>query len=495
MPLADRMHIALALCLIIATASFARAQAQVPTELWVNQATGDDANPGTEAAPLATIQSAVEQLAPGMTLHIQPTDRHYPGGVDIHVSGKPDAPIVIDGHGSTLTGRRALPLDVWQSQGDGVYSRELRNNAWGMERHWEGHFPLVWYGGEPAKNYTTRDELEPGGFFLYKNRKQMRTDPLHNTLFIRLPEGQTLEQAQVQSVVRRGGIHVSGDHVTVRNLACVYGGTDGFSSGKNKGVRFENVEASYFMDQGASQHGSEVVIVNSHFHNNAGAGVVDVDDGCRVRYENCLIEANPWRGGVELMNGDYEMVNCIIRGNDHKTLLVNRGANVVLRNCLLVAPSRGDHAGLRLARGCTLTIDRCTVFGFDTALSAALSPDTRLTVSRSVFMANQTNFRFVRHLDEDDPDTPMSQLVQLEGNHYEPGMFMIRQVVSRDGERQTRQEVYEPEQYADFAREVGSTTSTLGDTRTGSSDPTAWPAMYGPDGQAIGYTPIDNPPR
>ena len=54
---------------------------------------------------------------------------------------------------------------------------------------------------------------------------------------------------------------------------------------------------------------------HAHFHHNAGCGVVDVYPEVKVRYENCLIEHDTWRGGVEFHSGEFEMVNCVISAN------------------------------------------------------------------------------------------------------------------------------------------------------------------------------------
>jgi hypothetical protein len=56
--------------------------------------TGDDAKPGTEAQPLATIQAAVNKLQPGDTLLIR--GGVYQEPVTFPTSGAAEKPILID---------------------------------------------------------------------------------------------------------------------------------------------------------------------------------------------------------------------------------------------------------------------------------------------------------------------------------------------------------------------------------------------------------------
>ncbi|MEO1529429.1 MAG: right-handed parallel beta-helix repeat-containing protein [Planctomycetota bacterium] len=328
-------------------------------DIWVDQDSGNDRNPGTQASPLATIATALDRLSPGQTLHVLPNNKPWPGDIRVTVDGTKENPITLDGHGSRISNRRVLPNDAWKRESDGVYSRSLPNNAWGMETHWEGEFPLVWFRGRAATNVTTRDQLHPGSYFLYKNRANAKNDPLHNTLFIQLPTATSL--ADVESIAGEGGLFVGGDHVIVRNFVAEYGGRDGFATHRNQGVVFENVEARFFMDQGISNHGAEAIVRDSHFHHNAGAGIVDVYPESNVRYEACVIENNTWRGGVELHAGRFHLVDCVIRHNRGQTLVVTKGATAVLERCLLIGGPDTTGRLVRKSSDSSLTLDSCTL--------------------------------------------------------------------------------------------------------------------------------------
>lgn len=355
----------------------ASAQVVTANEIWVSQS-GNDSDSGTKSKPFATIAKALTAVRPGTTLHVLPSNKPWPSDVRVAVSGTENAPIIVDGHGSVVSGRGKLPDAAWKDEGNGIFSRKLPNNAWGMENHWEGGFPLVWFAGKAGVNVGSCEQLTPGSYFLHKNRKEQRTDPLHNTLYICVSPGEKPED--VESITGESGIFVGGSHVIVRNFTTEYGGRDGYATGRNNGVVFENVEARYFMDQGTSQHGSEVTIRKAHFHRNAGGGIVDVYPECRTRYEDCLIEADTWRGGVEFHKGEFEMVNCVIRANARKALTVTKGARVTLHNCLLIGTSGGESQGVTVGDGSRLEMNNCTLIGFRTGLSSVFEGTTQVSL-------------------------------------------------------------------------------------------------------------------
>lgn len=389
---------------------------------WLDNVKGSDEGDGSRAQPFATFERAVQALEPGDTLHFVPNTEPYPGDIRMLKAGHEDARIVLDGHGSRVGGLRRVRADGWTAEPDDIFRRPLRNNAWGMPHHWEGGFELVRFDGRPGRNVTSREELQPFSYFLYKNQQELKTDPLHNTLFIRLPAGRTPDDLSVETIVWGGGIYVAGAFVTVRNFVTEYGGMDGYSTHRAPGLVFENIEARYFMDQGMSHHGAQAVVRNAHFHHNAGCGIVDVYDEVRVRYENCLIEDDTWRGGVELLSGEFEMIGCVIRNNPKKALNAGRGARVRLRNCLFVGPAEDRTAGIGASGpGAELIIENCTFYRFGKGLQGNLEPGARMEVRRCAFVDCELNVNLI--LVEHDADKPvdLDAAFAAEANLYSPG--------------------------------------------------------------------------
>ena len=435
-------------------------------EIWVDGERGDDSSLGTREQPLATIKAGLERLQPGVTLHILPQEKPWPTDIRITRSGTAEEPIVIDGHGSLASGRREVPLEEWTRNEDGSYQRPLPNNAWGMASHWEGGFPLVWFDGEAGKNVTSREELVSGSYFLYKNRAEQRTDPLHNTLFIRPPEVVNGDSVRIETITREGGIFVGGDHVVVKNFVVEYGGRDGYATHRNTGVVFENVEARYFMDQGMSHHGAEVVVRDSWFHHNAGAGIVDVYSEAKVTYENCRIEFDTWRGGVEFHSGEFQMIGCEIRANPQKGITVTKGATLLLRDSLVEGGGQEKEGlvGIKLGEGSALRVMNTTIRGFSTALEATINAQTELTVDSCWFEGNDRHLDFSEMHRKGRAAFSAEDRVTLKKNHFEAAGF--RHVLKRESDTGWRVEtdMFTATQYDAFsARWGGDPTSSSED--------------------------------
>ena len=245
----------------------------------------------------------------------------------------------------------------------------LTNNAHVMNNgYWQG-FDLVFFNGKPGINCKTKDSLADFGYLLYKNSKRVEgkiADPLHDNLFIRLPEGETPDSISVETVNAGTNIFVSASNVLIRNLTSQYSSGDGFGSNSGSNIVFENLHSRFNMDQGISAHGSQVVVKKSWFGNNAGCGVVDVGMGenrkANVKYVNCIIEGDTYRGGIEFHEGVFEMEGCIVRNNPVSALSISQGAQVSVNNCMFIG--NGSQTGIVIGGGCSLTMRNSTVCNF-----------------------------------------------------------------------------------------------------------------------------------
>jgi hypothetical protein len=325
-------------------------------EYYVDNVKGNDANQGTKEAPFKTFEKALKVLKGGDTLHlVHNEDQPYRGCLNINkkYSGTAEKPTVVDGHGALFDGRTVFPASAWKSEGNGIFSKLLKNNAHVMNHRlgcWSGDFAIVFFDGKDGINCRKKEDLKPFSYFLFKKNKKA---PLHNTLYIKLPEGKTPDDIKVVTLVDPLGINVGGDYVTIKNVRAQYTGGDCFDSANAKGVVFDNVEGSYAMDQGISHHGTEVTVKNSWFHHNAGCGIVDVWPACRSIYINCLIEDNPYRGGVELLGGEHEMIDCIVRNG---SLSIGRKAKAKIKNCLII------NGGIICSSPSPVEIVNCTLY-------------------------------------------------------------------------------------------------------------------------------------
>ena len=117
------------LCLLIATASLARAYG---TTLYV-ATSGNDSNPGTAAQPFQTISFAYRFASPGTTIIVAPgvyTDYQSGWGLHLGSSGTPSSPIVLQSQvrgGAVIDGQNASDRNV------GIYIDGSYNVVEGFE--------------------------------------------------------------------------------------------------------------------------------------------------------------------------------------------------------------------------------------------------------------------------------------------------------------------------------------------------------------------------
>lgn len=371
-------------------------------DIYVDNLNGSDASSGAKDAPYKSAYAAVAALKPSDSLHLIPTGVPYfcERSIDIrNIKSSPDHPLVIDGHGSTITGFGVCGIERWKDEGDGVFSMPFRNNAL-MRSHWEG-FDLVFFDGKPGKSCESRKSLEPYGYVLFTSRitETARADTPLNTLYIRLPQGKTPADIRIGTIASNndGNIAFTGvSHVLVRNLISTWSRSDGFDTCFASNITFENVEAHHNMDQGISSHSSDVLVKNSWFHENAGCGIVDVrlnkDNPLKTKYVGCLIENDTFRGGIEIIDGECELVDCIVRGNPKTSVKITSGpfhipSRLKASNCVFIGGSKSN-VGIGAFES-TAVLDNCTFSNFGSGISfSALKPGKELqcAVSRCAFI-------------------------------------------------------------------------------------------------------------
>lgn len=439
---------------------------------YVDNVRGSDRDgDGSVESPFRTLTHAQEQLRTSDTLHIVANEVPYNEILRPPVGGTPEAPLIIEGNGAVINRLTHYGPDEWTDEGDGVWRMLLRNNAHVMDGHWSG-FDLVFFDGEPGINAHSRDELQPNGYFLFKQRQKIDDEwhPLHNQLFIKLPEGRTPADIKVETNGVDSNVFIERPHTIVRHLHSTRSTMDGFGTGSRNtpGIVFENISSSYNMDQGISHHGSHVVVRDSHFFKNTGGGIVDVYAEVKVHYINCLVEDDLFRGGVELLNGEFILENCIIRNNLAKAMTINRGANVTLRNCIFIGTDDGKASGLSIWEG-DVMIENCTFVGFPTAISIG-GPTERVRIRNSAFINCGQSLQWQRR----EEGRPLD--IDSDFNFHEPAPLTANGVE------------YAPGQWTEFVEVTGLEKNSIVDAYEGGGIPWSLPSLQGKgeDGADIG---------
>ncbi|HUT91461.1 MAG TPA: hypothetical protein VMY37_18325 [Thermoguttaceae bacterium] len=214
-------------------------------EIFVNIETGDDANLGTAAEPLATAQRAVNVATSGDTIHLLPESALYRQMIALR--GK--SGITIDGHGVTLTGADPLPSEGWEPLGDRLHRRRVKTVRVGRRpRH------LLIVGGRAermGRSPTVRPDFPDPNKLGEGQFSWQEIDEQEGWLYVR-GDVEGLEWS-----VRPAGLLTTGRNrdVTVRNLNARHALNDGFNvHGDARGMRFSHVTGYENYDEGFSAH-------------------------------------------------------------------------------------------------------------------------------------------------------------------------------------------------------------------------------------------------
>ena len=270
-------------------------------EIFVNVETGDDGNNGTEAAPLATAQRAVEAAEEGDTVHLLPEGALYRQMIALR--GK--SGLTIEGHGVTLSGADPLASDGWEEVGHRLYRRRVKTARIGREpRH------LLIVGGRAERmgrsptvrpDFPDPEKLEEGQF------AWQEIDEHEGWLYVR-GELEGLEWS-----VRPAGLLTSGRNrdVTVRNLNTRHALNDGFNiHGDARGMHFNRVTGYENFDEGFSAHDTcQCWIEEGRFWGNDNAAY-DVNTA-DTYYRRCQFRDSV-SVEVGLAGGDHRLDDCTI---------------------------------------------------------------------------------------------------------------------------------------------------------------------------------------
>ena len=197
-------------------------------EIFVHLTDGRDGNAGTQAAPLATVQKAVNLAQPGDVIHLGPPGAVYRQSVTFQ--GKTN--VTLDGHGVTLDGSDPLPADGWETVSDGLRRRRLKRTTW--DRHllsFDGRTEHMGRTqGNTTKPFPRPEELTAGQFVF------VPIDDKDGWLYVR-GEAKLLEWS-----VRMNGVGTGGENrgLVIKNLNARRFLNDGFNiHGKAYELRFE----------------------------------------------------------------------------------------------------------------------------------------------------------------------------------------------------------------------------------------------------------------
>ncbi len=317
-------------------------------DFYVDNVNGKDDHDGLSAVvadghgPLHTINLALRKAGAGDTIHLADTGVMYRQVINLyeHPGGKEGAPLVIDGHGATLTGADVASPEGWQTyQGgtlkrqdlvgmviiDGAFAEFLRPfNCLEPEEicYAPNFFKRLFFRfpeGKKPTDYTievgqpdgTSVTLDPASFQLSHStiRGVMRYNGLQQPTWVKVdgvekslvkasdrlqagqytieddilyfmpPEGEW-QARDIRVIVRANGVMMNGTTawVTVRNVNVTLVSNDGFNiHGKVTNAEFYNCNAWDCGDEGFSSHDQCETLLDGAVYTNCDNGIANVN--------------------------------------------------------------------------------------------------------------------------------------------------------------------------------------------------------------------------
>jgi len=239
-------------------------------------------------ADYTSLQAAAKDCRPGDTISIAAGSGPYREVLDITQSGRPDAPIVIEGNGELITGFE--PLSNFHKSGD-TYVCEI-----------PVAFPYVLtYQGK-----RLRQDAETGQFGKYALLSEDKKS-------IQLLPGVSTEGWEVSTrtyVVKIWNV----SHHVYRNLRACGAQNDAFNlHGVGENLVFENIEGFHSLDEGFSAHDDiSCEIRSGKFYGNDN-GIVNIASSF-MKASDVTIEDNlGW--GLHLLRCSADLNNIVVKDN------------------------------------------------------------------------------------------------------------------------------------------------------------------------------------
>ena len=300
---------AIALLVGAAYSNCASAQANVienePVTIYVNSQSGSNANPGTAAQPVQTIQQGVNlaivqnKHAVGVKILIAPgvyreavTVASADSGTAMTMQAQTAGTVYIDG---------ADVLTNWSSGSPGVYNFPWTDSIGGcpLPANWYTGMPpvvlaneMIFVNGNLMTQVMSASQLIPGTFFVNSSYEEVEVDP---------PTGTDMSTARVEVASRRTTLTVTGGkNLVFRGLVFQHAAScmnyDGANLYSSSNILFDSIQANWNNWGGLGVYSSsDVTVQNSigSYNGGLGLGTFEVEDAL---YQNNETDYNNWRG-------------------------------------------------------------------------------------------------------------------------------------------------------------------------------------------------------
>jgi hypothetical protein len=346
-------HACLALVLVLLATAPAAAR-----DWYVHADQGRDGAAGTEAAPLATVQAAVNTAAPGDVIHLGP-----PGALfrqQVTFANKTN--LTLDGHGATLDGSDVLPDDGWETISAGLRRRRVKRTTY--DRH------LLTFDGRTEHMHRTQS----GNSRPFPAPEQLTDDQFafvaiddtEGWLYVRTG-AKVLEWSTRVNGVATGGTNRG---LVVRNLKTRRYLNDGFNiHGHGYDLVFEQVEGTDCFDEGFSAHEDCTCRISDGRFWGCENAVADVNDS-QTDYLRCEFGQSLSTDAL-LVGKRHSLTDCRIINTPGTTALSggsrgqrDKGFQLVLDRVAITSTDPAQKPRVRISDG-TITVRACKLDGVD----------------------------------------------------------------------------------------------------------------------------------
>lgn len=352
--------------------------AETGRHIYVHPQRGDDradGRPATstdEGKPVRTIARAIGLAAPGDTIDLALVAEPYKEmAVFTNRSGEPGRPIVLDGHGATLSGSEPLRADDWEMVAPGRYrSSRLPNQTFVIGRFFFLFDGVPNHMGRSSKGVHAPlkkpEDLKPGEWTFVETER---------SYYLQIAPTAKLSDCRIEAPVRQNGVQISGrcSHLVIRNLTATHVYNDGYNiHGTTRDVLFENIKAIECGDDGLSAHEDCEIRVDGFVSMRNSTGECNIGNS-RSTNNRLLIKENLGHDFYMLGTNTHTLTNSVVYSSGHRTIVV-AGQGKPEGICTLKIENVVVHrdrsaAPLVFGKDSVVDVDRLTVEGLDVEVS------------------------------------------------------------------------------------------------------------------------------
>jgi len=369
-------------------------------EYYVCKDTGDDSLNGLSAAakdksgPFKTIRKAVLTAKPGDYIRINPSKTPYNEMIEIlNRSGKPGAPITIDGQGSVLTGADPIDLSTWENTGNGLYKNTEMYTAYKLNPDIMARFFFVFDGRPNLMNRTSKGASDP-----FKKPEDLSSGEWtfaaeEKAFYIKTDPEKKIESYHIEVPVRGNGVAIYGDYCEswrIKNITAKHAYNDGYNiHGKTRDIEFHNIQAIENGDDGISAHDDCRYTVKGFVSIRNSTGICDTGLSETV-YDGVFISGNYGVDVFFISRGIHTVKNAIVICNGSKSLhfvtdTPDVKSTVVLDNVLILGNKYKD-PNARLYKNADITFINVTSFDLSYLVTTPV-----FSLKKSFFAGDELN--------------------------------------------------------------------------------------------------------